>query len=79
MKTSCNIQPSYRSMSWSDEEAFDYDAYEKISRRRDGYMPVASHAGAIRGAHRTTASRSSGRRMSRVRSGLNYRRLHRWH
>jgi hypothetical protein len=64
MKTSCNVQPSYRSMSWSDAEALDHDSYEKISRTRDGYMPVASHAGAIRGAHRTPASRSGGRRVS---------------
>ena len=63
MKTSCNVQPSYQSMLWSNEESFDYGAGEdqqKEGRHHAGRIPRRR----IRGAHRAAASRSGGRRVA---------------
>ena len=58
----------------------EYDRYEglahfeKITRRRDGRMPVRSAGSAIRGAHRTSGTGRAKRRASQPHSGKQHRR-----
>lgn len=55
------------------EEYDELDTFEKISRGRDGLMPVHHSGAALRAKHRTPASRSAARRVSRTTGGAHRR------
>ena len=64
-------------INYDSREIEDSERSEKIRRRQRTVMPVHQSNSAIRGSHRTPASRGTNRRVSSRKSGMHQRRQRR--
>ena len=60
--------------NYDSGEIEDLEGCEKIKRRQRTLMPVHRSQAAIRGSHRTPASRRTSRQVSTRKSGMHHRR-----
>jgi len=60
--------------NYDSNEIEDLERGEKMKRRERAAMPVHRSQAAIRGSHRTPASRRTSRKVSSRKSGMHHRR-----
>jgi hypothetical protein len=60
--------------NYDNREIEDMEGSEKMKRKERAVMPVHRSQAAIRGSHRTPASRRSNRQVSSRKSGMHHRR-----